>query len=378
MSTTRTILHRAKDGEPAAGTTAAADELIGIGSALGGAGHRVFSVVSDMFDAPTEFAWMAEISRRARIPVTYLVLQNDFAPDVWRDWIDRGLAANRQGAWLVPQVPGKPASVMVGFQSNYHPFAGRQAYKAIADLPLAERVARLRTPEVREAILSENLPVSGLEALLLGSFNKVFPLGDPPDYEPSPDQSVAAMASRQGRTPLEVAYDLMLQRDGRELLYLPVLGYAAGDLNAIREMLTHPATVLGLGDGGAHCGVLCDASLPTFMLSHWARDRHRGDRLPVEQVVHLQTRRTAELYGFMDRGLLAPGYLADVNLIDLDSLGLLAPEMAYDLPAGGKRLVQRASGYVATIKSGAVVREHDSATGARPGRLLRGPQAIAG
>jgi N-acyl-D-aspartate/D-glutamate deacylase len=264
---------------------------------------------------------------------------------------------------------------MVGFESTYHPFAGRQAYKDIAHLPLPERIARLRTPEVRDAILNENVPVGGLEALLIGSFHKLFPLGDPPDYEPPPDRSVAAIAEREGRRPIEVAYDLMLQRDGRELLYLPVLGYAAGDLGAIQEMLTHPATVLGLGDGGAHCGVLCDASLPTFMLSHWARDRQRGSRLPVEQVVHLQTQRTAQLYGFLDRGVLAPGYLADVNLIDLDGLALQAPEMAYDLPAGGKRLIQRASGYAATVKSGVVVREHDEPTGIRPGRLLRGPQA---
>ncbi len=186
------------------------------------------------------------------------------------------------------------------------------------------------------------------------------------------------MAAAQGRTTDEVLYDLMLQRDGRELLYLPLLDYSACNLDAVREMLTHPATVLGLGDGGAHCGVLCDASLPTFMLTHWARDRHRGEKLPVETVVHLQTRRTAELYGFRDRGLLAPGYLADLNVIDHDALTLEPPEMVYDLPAAGKRLVQRAGGYAATIKSGVVVREHDEATGERPGRPPPRPAASAG
>ncbi|HUC04643.1 MAG TPA: amidohydrolase family protein, partial [Acidimicrobiales bacterium] len=183
-----------------------------------------------------------------------------------------------------------------------------------------------------------------------------------------------AIAAREGRSTDEVLYDLMLGRDGRELLYLPLLDYAGGNLDAVREMLTHPATVLGLGDGGAHCGVLCDASLPTFMLSHWARDRHRGEQLPLESVVHLQTRRTAELYGFADRGLLAPGYLADLNVIDHGALTLEPPEMVYDLPAGGKRLIQRSRGYRATVKAGVVVREHDEATGERPGRLLRGPQ----
>jgi len=373
-STTRTILHRAKDGELAAGTTAAAEELIAIGEALGKAGHRVFSLASDMVDLDHEFAWMSEISIRAGVPVTYQVLQPDFAPDLWREWIDRGVAANRKGAWLVPQVAGKPTSLMFGFESATHPFSHHRAYQDLAGLPLAERVARLRTPEVRQAILSEEASPGRFVGMLLASLHKLFPLGDPPDYEPAPECSVAAIAAREGRPATEVLYDLMLQRDGRELLYLPILDYAAGNLDAVREMLVHPATVLGLGDGGAHCGVLCDASLPTFMLSHWARDRSRGEKLPVEQVVHLQTRRTAELYGFRDRGLLAPGYLADINVIDHNALALEPPEMVYDLPASGKRLIQRARGYVATVKSGVVVREHDESTGELPGRLLRGPQ----
>ena len=374
-STTRTVLHRAKDGELAAGTNAAAEELIAIGEALGKAGHRVFSVASDMWDLDHEFAWMSEISIRAGVPVTYQVLQADFSPDLWREWIDRGVAANRRGAWLVPQVAGKPTSLMVGFQSVTHPFAHHRAYQEIADLPLPERVARLRTPEVRAAILRPRSRARVASSSCCGATcTSCSRSGDPPDYEPPPERSVTALAAAQGRTTDEVLYDLMLQRDGKELLYLPLLDYSACNLDAVREMLVHPATVLGLGDGGAHCGVLCDASLPTFMLAHWARDRSRGERLPVETVVHLQTRRTAELYGFRDRGLLAPGHLADVNIIDHGALALESPEMVYDLPASGKRLVQRARGYVATVKSGTVVREHDEATGERPGRLLRGPQ----
>jgi N-acyl-D-amino-acid deacylase len=373
-STTRTVLHRAKDGELAAGTTAAAEELIAIGEALGKAGHRVFSLASDMRDLDHEFAWMSEISTRAGVPVTYQVLQPDFAPELWREWIDRGVAANRRGAWLVPQVAGKPASIMVGFESTTHPFAHHRAYQEIAQLPLAERVALLRTPERRAAILGEPPRPGGFVELLRANLHKLFPLGDPPDYEPAPERSVTALAAAEGRTTDEVIYDLMLQRDGKELLYLPIFDYAAGDLDAVREMLLHPATVLGLGDGGAHCGVLCDASLPTFMLTHWARDRWRGEKLPVETAVHLQTRRTAELYGFRDRGLLAPGYVADLNVIDHEGLTLEPPEMVYDLPASGKRLIQRARGYVATVKSGAIVRADDEATGERPGRLLRGPQ----
>jgi N-acyl-D-amino-acid deacylase len=374
ISSTRTLLHRAKDGELAAGTTAGADELIALGDALGKAGHRVFSVASDLFDLQGEIGWMAEISRRNHVPVTYQVLQADFAPDLWRDWIDEGLRANRDGAWLVPQVAGKPASVLVGFESSFHPFVGHAAYQPLVDLPVAERLARLQDPEVRAAILAEDASDKGMSGMLMASLHKLFPLGEKGDYEPGPEQSVKAIAERTGRPPLEVIYDLMLQRDATELLYLPILGYSGGDLRAIEEMLNHPSTVLGLGDGGAHCGVLCDASLPTFMLTHWARDRDRGDRLPIERVVHLQTRATAKLYGFEDRGLLAPGMLADVNVIDYDNLTLELPRMAYDLPAGGKRLIQSATGYTATVKRGVVVRDHDESTGDRPGRLLRGPQ----
>jgi N-acyl-D-aspartate/D-glutamate deacylase len=223
-------------------------------------------------------------------------------------------------------------------------------------------------------MLDEKVEVGGIAAFVTSAFHKLFPLGDPPDYEPAPDRSVKAIAEREGRTPQEVTYDLMMADDGRGLLYIPILGYAHGDFGALHDMLVHPGTVLGLGDGGAHCGLLCDASLPTYMLSHWVRDRDRGDRLDLEQAVQMQTSRTAALYGFDDRGLLAPGYLADVNVIDFDALQIEAPEMVYDLPAGGRRLVQRAQGYVATVKRGVVVRENDEATGARPGRLLRGPQ----
>ena len=374
FSTTRTILHRAKDGELAAGTTASADELIGIGRAMGETGAGVVEVASDMFEPESEFAWMAEISRATGRPVTFGCLQDDFRPDHWRRLLELAEQGNAAGARLVPQVAGRPACLLLGWESTVHPFLLHEAYQPLAELPFAERIERLRRPEVRAAILAERPALDGLAALVLTAFHKLFLLGDPPDYEPSPDRSVAAIAAREDRTPEEVAYDLMLEEDGRALLYLPILGYTHGDFGALREMLTSPGTVLGLGDGGAHCGLLCDASLPTYMLSHWVRDRRRGERLLVEQAVHLQTRRTAALYGFDDRGLLAPGYLADVNVIDLDELALATPEMVYDLPAGGRRLVQRARGYVATVKRGKVIREHDESTGERPGRLLRGPQ----
>jgi N-acyl-D-aspartate/D-glutamate deacylase len=373
FSTTRTLLHRAKDGELAAGTTASAAELIGIGRALGDARSGVFELASDMFDPEGEFAWMRTIAHETGRPVTFNCLQDDLRPEHWRRLVALADEATADGARIVPQVAGRPASVLFGWDSTAHPFLFHQTWRSLADLPRPKRQARLRDPEVRRALVTERVEVSGLAAFLT-AWHKLFPLGDPPEYEPGPERSVRSIAAREGLTPEEVTYDLMMADDGRGLLYIPLLGYAHGDFDALHEMLVHPGSVLGLGDGGAHCGLLCDASLPTYMLTHWVRDRSRGARLGLEQAVHMQTRSTASLYGFDDRGLLAPGYLADVNVIDLDTLAIDAPTMVYDLPAGGRRLVQRARGYAATVKRGVVVREDDQSTGERPGVLLRGAQ----
>jgi N-acyl-D-aspartate/D-glutamate deacylase len=376
FSTTRTILHRAKDGELAEGTLASADELIAIGRGLGRAGAGVFEMASDMFDADAEFAWMTTVARESGRPVTFNCLQDDIRPEHWRRLIELADAAAAEGARIVPQVAGRPACVLLGWDTTANPFVFHRTWQAIAGLPREERLARLRTPEVREAMIDERPQLEGIAAFLTSSYHKLFPLGDPPEYEPPPSESLQAVAAREGTTPEALAYDHMLSQDGRGLLYLPLLGYSHGDFGALHEMLVHPSTVLGLGDGGAHCGILCDASLPSYMLTHWVRDRSRGERLGLEQAVHLQTRRTAALYGFDDRGLLAPGYLADVNVIDFDTLAIEAPEIVYDLPAGGRRVIQRSRGYAATVKRGVVVREDDESTGARPGRLLRGPQPL--
>jgi N-acyl-D-amino-acid deacylase len=374
FSTTRTLLHRAKDGELAAGTTASADELIGIGRALGDAGAGVFELASDMFDPEGEFAWMRTIAHETGRPVTFNCLQDDLRPEHWRRLVELSDEATADGARIVPQVAGRPASVLFGWDSTAHPFVFHETWRTLADLPRADRQARLRDPEVRRSMVTERVEVAGLAAFITSAWHKLFPLGDPPEYEPGPERSVQAIAAREGRTPEEVSYDLLMADDGRGLLYIPLLGYAHGDFDALHEMLVHPGSVLGLGDGGAHCGLLCDASLPTYMLTHWVRDRSRGARLGLEQAVHMQTRSTASLYGFDDRGLLAPGYLADLNVIDLDALAIDAPTMVYDLPAGGRRLVQRARGYGATVKRGVVVREDDESTGECPGVLLRGAQ----
>jgi N-acyl-D-amino-acid deacylase len=384
FSTTRTIIHRAKDGELAAGTTASPEELVGIGRALAstGAGQArgsarvpgVFELASDMVDPEGELAWMTELSRATGCRVTFGTGQDHMRPDHWRTILDLVRRANAAGAHIVPQVGGRSTSVLFGLESSAHPFMLHAAYAGLADLPLPERVERLRDPGVRAAILGETLHDAGAAAFIADAWGHMFPLGDPPDYEPPPDRSVAALAERQGRPPAEVGYDLLLEREGRALLYMPLGGYADGDFRALAELLTQPDVVLGLGDGGAHCGLLCDASVPTYMLSHWVRERSRGQRLPLELAVNLQTRRTASLFGFDDRGLVAPGHLADLNVVDADNVASEAPEMVYDLPAGGRRLVQRARGYMATIKRGVVVRDHDAATGERPGRLVRGPQ----
>jgi N-acyl-D-aspartate/D-glutamate deacylase len=263
--------------------------------------------------------------------------------------------------------------MLFGLQSSLHPFFTHPTYRAMADLPLAERVARLRDPQVRAALLAEEPHTRNPIARgLMSRWSQIFPLGDPPDYEPPASASVEAVAAAAGRQPEDVVLDWLLERDGTAFLFAPLASYVDHDHEAIRAMMTHPGTVLGLSDGGAHCGLICDASFPTYLLTHWVRDRARGPRLGLEQAIHLQTARTAEVYGFDDRGSLVPGKRADLNVIDLDGLSLHAPEMVHDLPAAGRRLVQRVDGYRATVCAGELTFVAGEPTGARPGRLVRG------
>jgi N-acyl-D-amino-acid deacylase len=381
FSTSRTLVHRAVDGEPVPGTFAAEDELFGIGRALGRAGRGVFELAplgaagEDLAGPEKEVAWMRRLAAETGRPVSFALIQVDSAPGLYRRMLELCADAAREGAAVVPQVAGRPTSMLMGWQATTHPFLENPSWKAIADLPWDERLRHLADPEVRRRMISEEVQFSEpIVAFIASSFHKLFPLGDPPRYEPEPDQSVAARAEREGRSPKEVAYDLLMERGGTELLYFPLFNYSEGNLDSTREMLLHSQATLGLSDGGAHCGVICDASTPTFMLTHWVRDRSRGERLPLEWVIRRQTRETAQLYGLADRGLLAPGLKADVNLIDLEALSLRAPRVAFDLPADARRLVQRADGYVASIVAGETISENGEFTGALPGKLLRGPR----
>ncbi|RIL05338.1 MAG: amidohydrolase [Proteobacteria bacterium] len=375
FSTSRTLLHRAVDGEPVPGTFAGEEELLGIGRALGQVGHGVFEMASDLAPEGSEFAWMEKLTQATGRPVTFACLQNDLDPTQWQRLLRLTEDANARGARIVPQVAARPTGLLLGLESSFHPFSHHPSFTEVAALPLAERVRRMRDPAFRARILAESprsdLPIA---AYIAASFHKLFPLGDPPDYEPAPEQSIQARAMREGRRPQEIAYDLLLERDGKELLYFPLLGYAEQNFDALRTMLVHPHAVLGLSDGGAHCGIICDASMPTFLLTHWVRDRRRGERIALEHAVRLQTRNTAALFGLDDRGALAPGLRADVNLIDLDALRIAPPEVVFDLPASGRRMVQRVAGYRMTIQAGQPIYEDGEPTGALPGRLLRGPQ----
>ena len=378
FSTSRTMLHRAKDGEPVPGTFAGADELMGIGEAMAAFGHGVFEIASDMAPAEDEFRWMTQLSAKTGLPITYGLLQSPAHPEKWRDLLAMADKAKAQGANLIAQIACRPTGMVLGWQSTVHPFSTRPAYRAIADMPFDQRLERLRDPAVRAAILAEPpTPAEGLGAILFHGFDRMFRLeqGGGLDYEPAADDSVAALASRAGRAPDALVYDMLMENEGRGHIYLPLLNYTAFNFDHIHEMMLHPATVLSLSDGGAHCGVICDASFPTYMLTHWVRDRARGPRLPLETVIAMQTRETARLYGLEDRGVLAAGMKADLNLIDLDALTIEPPQMVFDLPAQGRRLIQKASGYRATIVAGAVTFENGEATGAMPGRLIRGRKA---
>ena len=377
FSTTRTILHRAKDGELAPGTTADREEVVGIGRVLGEVGYGVFEVASDLAPEEEELDWMRQIGRETGRPVTFACLQNNEDPEQWKRLLAAVDEDRAEGGTLTPQVAQRPAGVLFSLESSGHPFILHAAYQKVALLPLDERVAAMRDPGLRSEILDNPPDLTGLPEVFtqaLSAWHNMFPLGDPIDYEPGPEKSILAQAKQKGCSPEEFAYDTMLEREGKGIIYMPLLGYSNGDFEALREMMLHPNAIFGLSDGGAHCGLICDASMPSYLLTHWARDRSRGERIPIEQLVHNQTQRTANFYGMCDRGSIAPGMKADINVIDFDGLFLHPPEMVYDLPAQARRLVQRVDGYKLTICSGEVIREDGKDTGAMPGKLVRGPQ----
>jgi N-acyl-D-amino-acid deacylase len=376
FSTSRTIAHRAITGEPVPGTFAAEDELFGIGRAMGSLGRGIFEVAGagsageDVAAPKAELDWMRRLSAEIRRPVTFALLQVDAAPGLWRELLELSEAAARDGAQVFPQVAGRPFGMLVGHQTKIHPFALRPSFDALAALPFDERIRRLRDAETKRRILAEGRTAP--RSMLLSILHKFFPMGDPPRYEPTREESIAGIAEREGRDAEELLYDRMLAREGRELFLVPVLNYSEGSCDPIREMMLHPFAALGLGDGGAHCGIICDASIQTFVLTHWVRDRTRGPRLPVELAVRRMSRDTAALYGFADRGTIEPGRRADLNVIDLAALRLEPPQMVQDLPAGGQRFMQRARGYRATFVAGEQTIDRDEPTGALPGRLVRG------
>ncbi len=372
FTTSRTLNHRTSDGQPTPTLTAAEDELVGIAMGLKAAGSGVLQVVSDFADPEAEFAMLRRMVEQSGRPLSFSLLQSPIHPQAWKTLLGALEDAVAAGLPMKAQVAARPVGVLLGFELTVNPFTFHPTYRDMAKAPLAERVARLSNPEVRRQLLSEE---AGERARgMITNWSHMHLMSGEPDYEPTADTTIAALAQARGVSPQELALDHMLQNGGRGMIYVPLLNYAEGSLDPARAMLDHADTVPGLSDGGAHVGMICDGSFPTSMLTHWTRDRTRGAKLTLEHVIRMQTADTAATVGLYDRGRLTPGMRADVNIIDYDALRLHAPEVAYDLPAGGRRLIQRADGYVATLVAGEVTYRGGEPTDALPGRLLRGPQ----
>jgi N-acyl-D-aspartate/D-glutamate deacylase len=369
FSTSRFYGHRDKAGNVVPGTNAEAGELIAIGEALASADHGTIEIISDHLDNPDELYWIEHIARRSRRPVTLLV-----APETGRGIWDLAARVNPEGLAIRPQVGARPASVLMTLEGTLNPLRQFPSFRAIKDLPVDEQRRHLRDPEFRAKILADEAKVHRFADTnkIISTWHKMYVLPTDLSYEPSYEDSIQGMAEAQGRHVREVLMDVMA--DGRPLLFL--FGRYEGDLEAQRRSIENPDSVFGLSDGGAHCGVLCDASVPTYMLAYMTRDRRRGPLMSLENTVHKMTQDTAQVYGLTDRGVIAPGYKADLNVIDYDRLALHDPEIVYDLPAGGKRIIQGAEGYVATICNGEVTYADGEHTGALPGRLLRGGQQL--
>ncbi|MET0703631.1 MAG: amidohydrolase family protein [Mycobacterium sp.] len=343
----------------------------GVGGEIGG-DHR------HSIDAEVE--WITRLGRQFRIPLTFLAMVNEQDPHDWQRWFRDVHAANATGAQVRPQVASRAFGMLMGHQSRMNPFRHRPSYLALMDLPFTERVRLLKNPETKARILAETPDPGGppsADQLNHHTFKRVYPLGNRLDYEPSAHDSIAAIAERERRDPWEVTYDALLQAEGREFLLFPLLNYAGNDYHHLHDMMSDPVSLQGLGDGGAHCGIVCDASMTTYLMSYWTRDRTRGPRIPLETAVHRLTGDPAAFYGLGDRGILAPGMRADINLIDYEQLGLHYPERVEDLPAGAGRLIQRSDGYVETLVLGQTIVADGELTDSRPGSLVRGSRRMA-
>jgi N-acyl-D-amino-acid deacylase len=372
FSTSRTLLHRDLKGVHMPGTFAGSDEMLALGMAMKGLTHGVYELVSDHLGDDDEWAWVKAFAKETGLPVTLVATSaGAYEGDKMYNIAEESRV---QGMEIRPQIAGRPTGILHGLTSSFHVFAGHPTFKReLAHLPLDEKVATMRRPEIRAALLAEDTSFrDGLAANPTEYLYRVFPLGERPNYEPDRSGSVGGLAEAAGVTPLEMMYDLLLRDGGRELFYQPLGGYFTYNFDFFRKNMQHPNVIFGLSDGGAHCGVIADAGMPTFILTHWGRDRTKGERFPLEFLVRKLTRDTALAYGLADRGQLKPGLLADVNVIDFDNLRLYRPEAIYDLPAGGRRLVQRVDGYRYTVKSGQVTFENGQSTGALPGSLVRG------
>jgi N-acyl-D-aspartate/D-glutamate deacylase len=379
VSTSRTFFHRSSDGAPTPSFEAAENELMALGGALRDAGTGAMQLITDFEDFDATLRLLRRLAERSGRPLSVSLLEGGYGPMTlrWREVLDWATRASGEGIPIKAQVLSRAIGVMLGHELTLNTFYTCGSYVALTRLPFDERIRQLKRPEIRARILAESADPDPPIVLgrLAREFDHMFLLGDPPDYEQPFEQSIAAMAKRRQVRPEELVYDLMLERDGRNNLYVTLCNYEHGSLESSLEMMRHPGAVLGLGDGGAHCGTICDGSYPTFMLTYWVRDRVRGEKLPLRTVVKWLSHDTARAVGLNDRGVIKPGYKADINVFDLARLKLHAPEVAYDLPSGGRRLVQRADGYSATIVSGTVVQRSGEPTGALPGRLVRGAQA---
>ena len=374
FSTSRTLNHQTAEGQPTPTLTAELDEMVGIAKGVQAAGSGVMQVVTDFKGNDNEFELLKEMAKQSGRPLSVSVAQHHRVTDGWRNILRTIERANSEGVKLAAQVCGRPIGVLFGLELTNNPFSAHPSFIEIKDLPLDEKLFKLRDEQFRKRLLAEAPQVENNPFLRQAHarYHDMYVMQENPDYEPPPSESIASQAMELGLNPLELCLDILTRGEGKDMIYYAFLNYGESSLDPAKEMMEHPNTILGLGDGGAHCGSICDGSFTTHMLTHWTRDRKRGEKLELPWVIKAHCLDTAKAVGLNDRGVLAPGYKADINIVDLKKMQLRKPEVHFDLPAGGRRLMQYADGYVATIVNGVPIYLDGESTGARPGRLVRG------